>query len=316
MLTVTIVNGDNTDVVTVGDKSAVDDVYFASVNGNVFTMSESQYNALSKDISYYTEFSRIAIEPDDVTEIRIVTDERTIDLYLPELTRLEGNVWRMREPYNMMANDSFIDSDVLSSLGSLTLSEKAESIGEKTAELTVVCGDTEYALTIGSDVDGRTFVGYGGKAYSENSAYFEFINADIFNYINKMVSYVNILDVSKLEFEYNGTVHDIEISGTDNMTFKADGADADSNLTKQIYQSVISITATSFYSGEALGDSLLKVVFRGVDGAEDKTVEYVSVNEYSAAVVINGEAKFITGTSGVEKLISNIDEYYRLVKGE
>lgn len=316
VLTVTIVNGDNTDVVTVGDKSAVDDVYFASVNGNVFTMSESQYNALSKDMAYYTEFSRIAIEPDDVTEIRIVTDERTIDLYLPELTRLEGNVWRMREPYNMMANDSFIDSDVLSSLGSLTLSEKAESIGEKTAELTVVCGDTEYALTIGSDVDGRTFVGYGGKAYSENSAYFEFINADIFNYINKMVSYVNILDVSKLEFEYNGAAHDIEISGTDNMTFKADGVDADSNLTKQIYQSVIGITATSFYGGEALGDSLLKVVFRGTDGVEDKTVEYVSVNEYSAAVVINGEAKFITNTSGVEKLISNIDEYYTLVKGE
>lgn len=166
VLTITIVNGDDTDVITVGDKSAVDDVYFASVDGRVFTMSETQYNALSKDMAYYTEFSRIAIEPDNVTEIKIETDERTIDLYLPELTRLEGNVWRMREPYDMMANDSFIDSDVLNSLSSLTLSEKADTIGETTAKLTVLCGGTEYELTIGSSSDGRTFVGYEGKVYS------------------------------------------------------------------------------------------------------------------------------------------------------
>ena len=316
ILTVTIVNGDNTDIITVGDKSAVDDVYFAAVNGDIFTMSESQYNTLSKDITYYTEFSRIAIDPDDITEIKITRADCTIDLYLPELTRLEGNVWQMREPYTMMANDSFIDSDILNQLGAITLSEKADSIGEKTAELYVVCGDTEYDFVIGSSIDGKTRVGYDGKAYLENSSYFEFINADIFNYINKMVSYVNILDVSELDFEYNGESHNIEISGTDNMTFKADGIDADTNLTKKIYQSVIGITAKSFYGGEELGEQLLKVVFKGTDGVEDTVVEYNEVNEYSAAIVLNGEPAFITDTSGVEKLKSNIDEYYRLVKGE
>lgn len=316
VLTVTIVNGDKTDVITVGDKSAVDDVYFASANGEVFTMSESQYNVLSKDISYYTEFSRIALESDDITEIKIVTDERTIDLYLPELTRLEGNVWRMREPYEMMANDTFIDSDVLNSLSAITLSEKADSIGEKRAEITVVCDGEKYELVIGADKDGKTPVGYEGKAYYENSSYFEFVNADIFNYINKMVSYVNILDVSELDFEYENSENKIEISGTDNMTFSADGTEADSNLTKQLYQSVIGITAKSFYNGEELGESLLKITFKGVSGVEDTSVEYVSVNEYSSAVIINGEPSFITDTSGVEKLISNINEYYRLVKGE
>ena len=70
-LTVEINAADGGHTVTVGKKSAVDDAYFALADDVAFTMPASQYAALINDADYYTSFSRLSIDADKITGIKL-----------------------------------------------------------------------------------------------------------------------------------------------------------------------------------------------------------------------------------------------------
>lgn len=301
-LMVKIKAGEHEHTILVGDKSAVDDVYFASADGKLFSMSQVQYNNLAKDLAYYTDFVRMQIKADDITGFRLEQPDRTIDIYLPDITRLEGNVWYMREPYETLANDTFMDSDVLENLAAISLSDKASELGEERGKLTVRTEDKTYELTIGAQDGGSVMIGYEGKVYSEPAELFGFINADTFEFMNKLVSYVNINDVSAVELQYDGVSHELTVAGdTNDMKFTLNGKKLDSDTGKTLYSALIGITASALYQNEPLGDTVMSVTFKGKDG-NDTVVEYKAVNEYTAAAVKNGIAVFVTDLHDLDNL--------------
>ena len=314
-VTVTVSGGGTTDVIEIGGKSAVENKYFAMYNGTVFTMQAAQYTKLLSEPSYFTEFTRVSIDPDSIQEIKIERADTTIDLYIPEITRLEGNVWYMRSPYEIMANDTFIDSDLLEQIGGFTMSRPADSLGEIRATLTVSTDSETYVFTVGAVDGGSVYVGYNGGIYKESASLFGFIDSDVFNYVNKLVSYVNILDVSEVRFEYDGAEHFLSVSGSeDDLSFKADGQDVDKSEAQSVYREIIGVMANAMYGGDAVGDTLLKVTFVGRDGT-DVVMEYKALNEYNAAAFRNGTAYLTVSRSDIDHLKDTINEYFSSNEG-
>lgn len=309
-VSVTVSGGGMTDVIEIGAKSAVENKYFAMYNGTVFTMQAAQYTKLLSEPSYFMEFARVSIVPEDITGIKIEKPDMTIDLYIPEITRLEGNVWYMREPYEIMANDTFIDSDLLEQIGGLTMSRPAETLGDVRATLTVTVGDDTYVFMIGAVDGGTVYIGYNGGVYKESASLVGFIDSDVFNYVNKLASYVNILDVSSVTFEYDGNKHVLEAEGDDdNQSFKADGKDADASESRTLYREVIGVSGNAMYDGAAAGDTLMRVTFAGKDGS-DTVMEYRAINEYNAAAFRNGTAFLTVNISDIDKLKSTVDQFF------
>ncbi len=292
--------------VKIGKLNATGDMFFASVDGVKFTMDTSQSERLLNDKDYYTGYSRVSINGDAVTEITIETEERIVELYIPEIERFEGNIWQMRKPYEVMANDTFIDSDVLPALEAVTLSEKAESADTKKMKVTVKADDEVYTFKLGSVADGKISVEYEGETYLEPSSHFAFTEAETFEYMHKLVSYVHIDEVDSVLMEYGDVSHKLE---TDGKTFTADGAEANADAGKVFYTYLIGVVANGMYKGEELGDRLLKVTFNCKD-KEAVTVEYRQINEYTAAVAKNGEVVFVTGLYDVKDLINKIEQFY------
>lgn len=308
--TVTVSGGGMTDVIEIGGKSAVENKYFAMHNGTVFTMQAAQYTKLLSEPSYFTEFTRVAIDPDSISEIRLERADGTIDLYIPDITRLEGNVWYMREPYEIMANDTFLDSDVLEQIGGLTMSRPADTLGDVRATLTVTADGTTYVFTVGAVDGGTVYVGYNGGVYKESASLLAFVDSDVFNYVNKLVSYINILDVSAVTFEYDGISHTLTIEGDqDSQTFKADGADVDASEARTLYREIIGVSANAMYDGSPAGGSLLKVTFTGKDG-NDTVMEYTAINEYNTAAFRNGTAYLTVSTSDIDRIKGIVNDFF------
>ncbi len=308
--TVTVSGGGMTDVIEIGGKSAVENKYFAMHNGTVFTIQAAQYTKLLSEPSYFTEFTRVAIDPDSISEIRLERAGETIDLYIQDITRLEGNVWYMREPYEIMANDTFLDSDVLEQIGGLTMSRPAEALGDVRATLTVTADGTAYVFTVGAVDGGSVYVGYNGGVYKESASLLAFVDSDVFNYVNKLVSYINILDVSAVTFEYDGVSHTLTIDGDqNNQTFKADGADTDASEARTLYREIIGVSANAMYDGTAAGGSLLKVTFTGKDG-NDTVIDYMSINEYNTAAFRNGTAYLTVSTSDIDRIKGIVNDFF------
>ena len=276
--------------VRIGRKSAVTDAYFAAADGAGFMLGAAQYGALSVDADYLTSFSRIMIDPDTVTGFTLARGDEVIDIYMPEITRFEGNVWRMRKPYDTLASDTFIDGEILEKLGSVRLADKAEGLGDERAVLTVVTDKDSYELKIGEITGGSVAVEYNGAVYSEPAELFAFADADTFEFMNKLVSYVHIEDVTEYKVEYGGKEYRCEAPGKN----------------KKLYSDIIGITANGLYEGQPLGDTLLKVTF--VNAGD--TAEYRKINAYTAAVTFDGSTIFTVDISDVEELIKKLDKYF------
>lgn len=304
--TLTIKENDSEHIIKIGDVSASGDVCFASVDDKKFTMLMSQRERLLKDKAYYTDVSRIRIDSDEITAINIESSERTIELYIPEIARFEGNVWQMRTPYEVMANDTYIDEKVLPCLSAVTVSKKTDSLGEERAVITVKTADSEYVLKIGAVTNGETAVEYEGEIYLEQATLFSFIDAQTFEYMHKLVSYIHMDDVKSVNMEYGDVSHSFEIS---TKGFKADGMEAKDDASKVFYTYLIGIVANGMYSNEELGDTLLTITFNCKDNTT-VNVQYRQINEYTAAVLKDGEAIFTTGIYDVEDLINKIETFY------
>lgn len=312
-LVIEITSDGSTDTVTVGNKSAVENSYFATVNGIVFTMHETQYKNLVTGRDDLTSFRRLEIMPDDISEIVIERQDEKIRLYIPKIERMEGTVWHMSEPYDVMASDDFIDSSILEQIGSISLYDIADDFGTERAKLTVTEGDTVYEFRISEPVDGRVNVEFNGKVYDEPASLFEFIDAPIYSYMSKLVSYQHILDIDEVKLEYDGITHTIRRTDSEGNSFEADGAEADTDLTKKIYQAIIGMIATSMYNGEEQGETLMKITY---SGSVNEVIEFKAINEYSAAVIKNGISLFTVGIADIDHIKNSVNEYFEIINEE
>ena len=304
-----ISSGGEEHIVKIGAKSAVADAYFASADGTAFVMASTQRDALLKDLEYYTSYGRIAINSDTITAFKIEHSDRTIEAYIRDITNFEGNVWQMRSPYDTLANDSFIDSDVLPGICALSLSLEGGELGDVRTVLTVTA-DKEYKFEIGRESGGYVTVRYEGKLYREPSQNLQFTDAETYTYMNKLVAYTHINDISSCTVEYDGAVHMIEVSGDDgSFRFKADGKKADADISRSAYMAVIGVTATGLYNNEKTGDTVLAVTYSFKDGSSSK-VEYKLINEYTVAVKRDSDIIFVTGLADINSLKQKMDQYF------
>ena len=251
--------------------------------------------------------SGFPVATEDISEIVIKSADRTIDIYIPKIKWLENNVWHMKEPYDTMASDAFIDSSILPQLGSITFSEEAKEPGAERARLTVTVGGKEYEFILGSDKDGKTPVEYNGKVYLEPTETFAFVDADIHDYLSRLVSYVNINAVDRVTMEYGDKKHTIEIKGDKKTDFIADGKKKETEPSRELYIELIGVLAAGLYNGQELGETVLTVSF---EGEEPTRVEYKRLTDEAVAVVKNGKAIFVTHRIDIDTLIGKINEYY------
>lgn len=251
--------------------------------------------------------SGFPVATEDISEIVIKSNVRTIDIYIPKIKWLENNVWHMKEPYETMASDAFIDSSILPQLESISFSEEAKELGAERARLTVTAGGKEYGFVLGTDNGGKTPVEYNGKVYLEPTEIFAFVDADIHDYLSRLVSYVNINAVDRVTMEYGDKKHTIEIRGDKKTDFIADGKKKETDPSRELYIELIGVLAAGLYNDQEMGEMILTVSF---EGEEPTKVEYKKLTDEAVAVVKNGKAIFVTQRIDIDTLIGKINEYF------
>ena len=251
--------------------------------------------------------SGFPVAVDDISEIVIKSADRRIDIYIPKIKWLENNVWHMKEPYETMASDQYIDSSILPQLESISFSEEAKELGAERARLTVTANDKEYEFVLGNDNGGKTPVEYNGKVYLEPTETFAFVDADIHDYLSRLVSYVNINAVDRVTMEYGGKKHTIEIKGDKKTDFIADGQKKETDPSRELYIELIGVLAAGLYNDQEMGETVLTVNF---EGEEPTKVEYKKLNDEAVAVVKNGKAIFVTQRIDIDTLTGKINEYF------
>ena len=247
------------------------------------------------------------VAADDISEIVIKSADRVIDIYIPEIKWLENNVWHMKEPYETMASDAFIDSSILPQLDSISFSEEAKEFGAERARLIVTAGGKEYEFILGTDTGGKTPVKYNGRVYLEPTETFAFVDADIHDYLSRLVSYVNINAVDRVTMEYDGKKHTLDIKGDKKTGFTADGRKKETEGSRELYIELIGVLAAGLYNDQEMGETILTVSF---EGEEPTKVEYKKLTDEAVAVVKNGKAIFVAQRIDIDTLIGKINEYY------
>lgn len=320
---VTNKNGDTTRLL-IGDKSPVLGEYFIMKDDNaVYTMYGTAVDTLTKPISYYREFNRFHINIDDITGIRLVGKDGTIELEITDDNL--GNAWSMIAPYQSMANDDYIDNKILEPIDTIELKTPVDSKesgitdNSPVIELTVVPYDNatgkygeEYTeiLTVGKTEGDITYVGYKNNVYEVNTESIGFINERAFNIVSKLQAFADISEVKSVTLEYGDLKHTLGIENKDNVySFTLNGKKAETQVSQGIYQSIISLAVDAVYNGETLGETLLKISYDGIGKENDAVIEINSIDNLNCAVSRNGSVEFTIKKSKVAELIELIKKY-------
>lgn len=320
---VTNKNGDTTRLL-IGDKSPVLGEYFIMKDDNaVYTMYGTAVDTLTKPISYYREFNRFHINIDDITGIRLVGKDGTIELEITDDNL--GNAWSMIAPYQSMANDDYIDNKILEPIDTIELKTPVDSKesgitdNSPVIELTVVPYDNvtgkyseEYTeiLTVGKTEGDITYVGYKNNVYEVNTESIGFINETAFNIVSKLQAFADISEVKSVTLEYGDLKHTLGIENKDNVySFTLNGKKAETEVSQGIYQSIISLAVDAVYNGETLGETLLKISYDGIRKENDTVIEINSIDNLNCAVSRNGSVEFTVKKSKVAELIELIKKY-------
>lgn len=320
---VTNKNGDTTRLL-IGDKSPVLGEYFIMKDDNaVYTMYGTAVDTLTKPISYYREFNRFHINIDDITGIRLVGKDGTMELEITDDNL--GNAWSMIAPYQSMANDDYIDNKILEPIDTIELKtpvdgkESGITDNSPVIELTVVPYDNatgkygeEYTeiLTVGKTEGDITYVGYKNNVYEVNTESIGFINETAFNIVSKLQAFADISEVKSVTLEYGDLKHTLGIENKDNVySFTLNGKKAETEVSQGIYQSIISLAVDAVYNGETLGETLLKISYDGIRKENDTVIEINSIDNLNCAVSRNGSIEFTIKKSKVAELIELIKKY-------
>lgn len=326
-VTITKKNGE-TDTVYIGDLSPVLGEYFIMLDGDssVYTLYSYKVDSLLKPLSYYKEFDRFNINIDDITGVRIEQENGTIDLRLKDKDKQSmANVWEMTEPYEVNANDDYIDNKILAPIEDISLTNPIEDAAFKSYPSKLIITvrpfnsengkyDKEYTetLLIGDTNGSVTQVKYDDKIYETPASSVDFVNENAFNIASKMQALVDISLVKSVTVEYGDEKHvmDIKQSGG-KYTFMLDGKETDAKISQEIYRIIIGIPVDALYSGDATKETVLKLTFDGIKDSDDTVVEFKQFDDLNSVMERNGEAQFTAKTSKLKEFITLFDAYVK-----
>lgn len=332
--TVTVNKTDgSSDKIFIGGKSPVNNNYFVmtSLGSTVYTLSFYKLDILKNPITYYTDFTRFSMEDtSEISAVKIERSDMTINFVKQEDENSQSpySAWELTSPIKTAANSDYISNTVLNSIGKIKLSSPVTEgdfgFEKPSAKLTLTIKPydkekeeygEEYAeqFTIGKMSEGNVYVKYQDKAYAVSASNLDFVNTPLLNMVMKIQSLVNISGVEKVEMNYRGTAHTLDIahSGDDgsDMTFKLDGKEIDESSAKKLYQEVIGVQIDGIYEGQPAGETIMSVYYKGYNGAADTNVEFKIINDLDCAFVKNGEIQFTVKRSVVEALMNKADSY-------
>lgn len=328
-ITVKITKKDgNAEIIYIGDSSPTLGEYFVMKDGDntVYTMYSYKVAALRQPLSYYQEFNRFNVNIDDISSIKMIRSDETIELKLIDvIDDNTNNVWEMISPYHSAANDDYIDNKILGPIENIVLDnikEDADGGFSSTSSiliLTITPYDNstgEYGesytetLMFGKTDGDSTYVKYKNKVFLVTTEDIEFINEKSFNIVSKLQALLDISKVSSVTLEYGDTQHIMDIEHKDTeFEFKIDGSDTDNSVSQKMYQNIIALNVDSLYRGETLGDTVMKITYKGIKSDDDTVVEFKSVDELNCALVRDGKTEFEIKKSKLTEFMETFDEY-------
>ena len=316
----------------IGDLSAALGEYFAMKDGDdaVYTVYKHKVDAMLEPVSYYKEFDRLTLNADDIMGVRIKRGTDSINIRIrDDIDEFTPVVWEMTEPYESSANDDYIDGEILDPISGLEFTSPIENAdggftdNSPEVTLTVLTHDEESGelnggsytetFTVGKAEGDNTYVKYGGKVFLVPTENVAFANDSAFNIVSKLQLMENIANIKSVTVEYGGAGHKIEVSRDSNnkYSFKTDGKDADTEKSQTIYESLISLSADSAYTGGDLGETALKITYEGADGSGSTVIEVKRVGDINCAIVKNGKTDFMIRYAKIQGFTEEFDEYLR-----
>ena len=316
----------------IGDLSASLGEYFVMKDGDdaVYTIYKHKVDAMLEPISYYKEFNRLTLNADDITGVKIERGGDDIEIKIrDDIDEFTPIVWEMTAPYESSANDDYIDGEILEPISNLELTTPIDNADggftDKSPIVTVTIlthdeesgelngGSYTETFTVGKAEGDNTYVKYGGKVFLVPTENVEFVNDSAFNIVSKLQLMENIADIKSVTVEYGGASHKIEVSRDSNnkYSFKTDGKDADTEKSQTIYESLISLSVDSAYTGGDLGETALKITYEGADGNDNTTIEVKRVGDINSAVVKNDKTEFMIRYAKIQEFTEEFDEYLR-----
>lgn len=323
------------DKLLIGDMSPTLGEYFFTVDGSgdVYTIYAYKVDTITKPSSYYKSYDRFNVKVDDITNIRLERSGMdTLELRTKDIKENDGYsiVWEVVQPYAQVFNgiDQFINDKILTPIDELAISAPADEgveygFDNPKAKVTLTiepynekdgtrgAAQTEQ-FVVGNTADGLTYVQYKGKAYAVTKTDLDFVYTDAFLAVSKLQALVDIQNTDKVTVTAPSgtTVIDIEHGETaSDITFKVNGADADTKLSKQMYQAIIAMNVDAVYNGEQTQNTEITIDYHGYNGAENVRVELKPINELNYALTRNGKTYFVIKKTKVDEMLEKLSEY-------
>ncbi len=325
-LTVTITTLDGqTAKLRVGDMEERTGNYYISLDGDnsVYTLYGYKADILKQPVDYYGDFNRLNINTDDIIKISILHDENAIEL---EKSGSKTNTsWKMTQPYNGGADKEYIENNILNPVKSLNLNRSADNktgIDNVSAEVNFEIkpydatagkyGENHTESLVIGDIDGDTaYISYCGKVYAVKTDDVDFINISPVNMLNKKQMFVNISLTESLTVtanEKSDTLNIIRGDG-DELEFALNDAAADYKTAKNIYREMTSEEVDGIYKGEPLGDTVLRLDFKGVKKSYSVTIEFKDIGNGNCALQKNGKIEFTVNKNKIDALLKKWNEF-------
>lgn len=68
------------------------------------------------------------------------------------------------------------------------------------------------------------------------------------------------------------------------MTFVLDGQKVDTKITQAIYKSIVGLAVDGVYKDETLGDTIMKIKYKGIKSSSDTEIEFKSIDDLYCAL--------------------------------
>ena len=155
-----------------------------------------------------------------------------------------------------------------------------------------------------------SFVFYKDQVFKVSSDIISFANDSSYNIVSKLQALVDISEVKSVTVEYNGAEHTIDITHNDSdMTFVLDGQKVDTKITQAIYKSIVGLAVDGVYKDETLGDTVMKIKYKGIKSSSDTEIEFKSIDDLYCALIRNGKTEFTIKKSKLNEFMDLFNTY-------
>ena len=289
-----------------GTSPALGEVFVQRDDGAVYTINQNVAESLMQGLDYYRDFNRFVIDAETVTSVTIEREgDSTIALSVREdIGERTYNVWQMTSPYPSVqnANDEYVDDNILSPIGSLSLSELAE--GQQITPdrtVTITADGEDIVLRIQRVDDTLSYVEYEGMVYRANTQSLSFAYTDEFNIVSKLALLVDAAEAGEVKVTAGGVQYVLDIQQEDNtFSYTLNGKALDKQDGAALYQELIGLSVDALYNSETLQEPEVLIEF----GGAGIKAELSSIDDMRYALTKNGETLFTIRKTKVEEMIT------------